>query len=261
MLNVTPISAFTDNYIWVIIHSPSKHCLIVDPGQSEQVIEFINHENLHPIAILLTHHHADHVGGAANLREYYNIPVYGPALENIPSVTHPLTGNETLSITELNAHVQVISIPGHTKGHVAYYTEGLLFCGDTLFTGGCGRIFEGNAEQMLQSLNCLATLPDTTLIYCGHEYTQANLAFAQTIDPNNPALELRITETNDLTERGIPTVPSTLYIEKQTNPFLRCDCPAIIAAATTHSGRILSNTAEVFTTIRLQKNSFKFNQL
>lgn len=259
MLEVTPIPAFTDNYIWVIIHSPSQHCLIVDPGESTNVTAFIDSKNLQPVAILLTHHHADHVGGSATLSQHYHIPVYGPALENIPSVTHPLAGDEILPFTELNLNLQVLAIPGHTIGHIAYFGDQRLFCGDTLFTGGCGRIFEGTAEQMFQSLNRLAALPENTLVYCGHEYTQANLAFAHTIDPTNSPLALRISATNILREQGLPTVPSTMGLEKQTNPFLRCDNPAIIAAANRQIGRDSANSSEVFTAIRLMKNSFKFN--
>ncbi len=257
MIHVTPIPALKDNYIWVIIHLTSGNCLIVDPGESKAVIDYLTLAHWHPKAILLTHHHADHTAGAQDLASHYQIPVFGPAIENIPAVTHPLTCPQTLAIRELGLKIQVLAIPGHTRGHLAYYSEGLLFCGDTLFTGACGRLFEGSAEQMYSSLSQLSALPDHTLIYCGHEYTQDNLIFAHTLEPNNPALQLRIAQTNHLRSRGLATVPSSLKIEKQTNPFLRCQEQAIIQSIANFSGKYPADPIEAFTALRLQKDSFK----
>ena len=257
MIYITALPALKDNYIWVIIHLVSGNCLIVDPGESKVVINYLTLSQWRPRAILLTHHHADHTSGAQDLSVHYQIPVFGPGIENIAAVTQPLEGQESLHLQELGLNIQVLAIPGHTRGHLAYYSEGLLFCGDTLFTGACGRLFEGSAEQMYNSLTQLSALPDHTLVYCGHEYTQDNLVFAQTIEPNNPALQLRIKQTNDLRSRGLATVPSSLKVEKQTNPFLRCHEPAIMQHIATFSGKYPDSPAEAFAALRSQKDSFK----
>jgi hydroxyacylglutathione hydrolase len=259
MLHITPIPALKDNYIWLLIHLPSSHCLIIDPGESTPVIEAITLYQWRPTALLLTHHHPDHTAGAAEIAERYHIPVYGPAGENIPAVTYPLNGQETLSFEALALNLQVLAIPGHTRNHLAYYGGNAVFCGDTLFTGGCGRLFEGTAAQMYHSLNKLTALPDNTLVCCGHEYTLNNLIFAQTIEPRNTLLLQRINEVNRRLDRGLPTVPSTLGLEKQTNPFLRCQEPSVRQSIANLTGKQHENPVDLFAALRIQKDSFKIN--
>ncbi len=259
MLKTIPIPAFRDNYIWLIIHTSSQLCLIIDPGEAEPVIATINELNLKPAAILLTHHHYDHIDGVAGLLKQYPhpVPVLGPAADHISSVTQPLVGDEVRQMESMGLDLSIISIPGHTRGHIAYYLAGMLFCGDTLFTGGCGRIFEGTAEQMYHSLQRLTALPDDTLIYCGHEYTAANLQFALTVEPDNPALASRISTTQQLRQQNLPTVPANLALERLTNPFLRCHEFPIKNAAEAYAQISLPRPEDVFRVIRLWKDSFK----
>lgn len=256
MFLINPIPAFKDNYIWVIIHPSSSKCLIVDPGESLPVMHYLTLYQWRPIAILLTHHHPDHTAGVAMLSEHYSIPVYGPMNEIIPAVTNPLSGGELLNFKALNLTLKVLSIPGHTQGHLAYHQDNVLFCGDTLFTGGCGRIFEGTPNQLFHSLSQLAALPDYTLVYCGHEYTQHNLQFAQTIEPTNFILQQRIVHTTHMRHHHIPTVPSTLLLEKQTNPFLRCDQAAVSQFFTNFTGKSTTDLVEIFATLRSLKDKF-----
>lgn len=256
MLTIIPIPALKDNYIWLIIHAASAQCLLVDPGDAKPALDAIQTRNLTPSGILLTHHHYDHTGGVAGFLEHYSVPVYGSAVENIPTVTHPLHGGETLTIDALALTLNVLSIPGHTRGHLAYYGAGALFSGDTLFTVACGRVFEGTMSQMYASLQRLADLPDDTLIYCGHEYTAANLPFACAVEPDNPRLQQRVVETRQLTAQGLPTVPSTLALEKATNPFLRCEEANVRLAAERHCGSRLVEPVQVFEVLREWKNQF-----
>jgi hydroxyacylglutathione hydrolase len=180
------------------------------------------------IGHICTHHHRDHTGGISSLAQELSVPVYGSANEEIPEMTHPLTEGDTLNFPELSLVFDVLAIPGHTAGHIAYHGQNYLFCGDTLFSGGCGRIFEGNAQQMFASLQKLASLPDETLVYCAHEYTLANIQFARTLDPDNADLiQLKNTAKEKLVQ-NMPTLPTSLALEKAVNPFLRCDQPAII---------------------------------
>jgi hydroxyacylglutathione hydrolase len=248
------VPAFNDNYIWLIIHASTRQCLIVDPGEADSVLAALQQHQLEPTAILLTHHHFDHVGGVEKLLTYYPMRVFGPAAENISTVTEPLSGGEVLS--ELGEKLSVIAIPGHTRAHIAYYFKGSVFCGDTLFTAGCGRIFEGTAPQMFASLMRLANLPDNTYIYCGHEYTTANLQFAITVEPDNPAILARIESSKQLRRQNLPTVPAPLNLEKQTNPFLRATEPAVIEAASAYAGTALQDPIDVFRTLRMWKDSF-----
>jgi hydroxyacylglutathione hydrolase len=255
MLSVSALPAFSDNYIW-LIHN--RHvALVVDPGDPLPVIQAIDQAGLKLLAILNTHHHADHVGGNHALKQRYNCAIYGPESEPIPHLTHPLRGGEHIAFAELALSLQIIATPGHTRGHIAYHGAGYLFCGDTLFGCGCGRLFEGTAQQMHHSLTQLASLPDHTLICCAHEYTISNIAFAKTVDCSNPDLLRR--EQDDLNKRvqGLPTLPSTLKLEKMTNPFMRCDQPALIAAATRLTHRTPASESEVFTAIRAAKDQFR----
>ncbi len=253
MLNIYPVHAFKDNYIWVIHNQ--HYAAIVDPGSATPVLTYLQQQKLQPIAILSTHHHHDHTAGIVTLLQAFTIPVYGPATENIPGLTHGLREGDILHLAELSLDLAVLDIPGHTAGHIAYYGGKSLFCGDTLFACGCGRIFEGTARQMYTSLQKLANLPDETLVYCTHEYTLSNVRFAKMVDADNPVLAQRANEIETQRKHNIPTLPSTLTIEKATNPFLRCTQPDIIHAANQHSGKTLSDPISVFTEIRKWKDT------
>ena len=186
-LSVLAIPAFADNYIW-LVHD-GVHAAVVDPGDAAPVFAVLEANNLTLVAILLTHHHADHVGGVPELLQRFPVPVFGPSREAIPTITHALNQEDSIAVPELGLTLQVLDVPGHTGGHIAYLSveEGWLFCGDTLFAGGCARLFEGTPAQMVGSLSTLAKLPDGTQVYCAHEYTMANLRFAQEIEPGNAA--------------------------------------------------------------------------
>lgn len=256
MLKITAVPAFKDNYIWVIQAHGSKYCAIVDPGEAEPVVEFLQKRQLRPIAILITHHHWDHTNGIKLLLQRYDIPVYGPAPENVPHGNNPLKGGEQLPLTELNLDLKVLAIPGHTKDHLAYYGDGIVLTGDTLFTAGCGRVFEGTIPMMYASLAELAALPAETLVYCGHEYTANNLKFAAAVEPNNPEIQARIQYTNWQREQGLPTVPASLATELATNPFLRCKKNTVFSAAERFSGQKPSDSIEVFSILRHWKDNF-----
>lgn len=260
MLSAERIPAFDDNYIWLLRDPQQPQVAIVDPGDAKPVLAAIEAENLQPVAILITHHHWDHTGGIAELLAAYPMPVYGPARETIPHLTRALNGGEEIHIAGLEASLQVLDVPGHTAGHIAYYCEnpgaqGLLFCGDTLFAGGCGRLFEGTPEQMHASLSRIASLPDDTAVYCAHEYTEANLVFARIAEPDNEQLQKRQQQVQQQRRQGQPTVPSLLGEEKATNPFLRFDEASIIRAAEGFAGCRLKNGAEVFGTVRHWKDT------
>jgi hydroxyacylglutathione hydrolase len=254
MLEVRRVYAFDDNYIWLIGCRDNPHVAIVDPGDAEPVIERLEQDGLQAVAILITHHHGDHTGGVKELVQRYDIPVYGPAHERIPALTHPLGEGDTVTLEECGLHFRVLDTPGHTRGHVCYVGHDALFCGDTLFTAGCGRLFEGTPEQMYASLEKLRALPDETVVYCAHEYTQANLAFAVVAEPDNLATRERQEEVRRLRAEHRDTVPALLGLEKQTNPFLRSHVPALIEAAAQFAGHPLESPAEVFATVRRWKD-------
>jgi len=255
MLKVQRIHAFDDNYIWLIGCRDRSQVAIVDPGDADPVIEHLEREGLQPVAILITHHHGDHTGGVRELVQAYAIPVYGPANERIPALTHPVGEGDTVTLDECGLHFKVLDTPGHTRGHVCYVGHGALFCGDTLFTAGCGRLFEGTAEQMYASLEKLRALPDETAVYCAHEYTQANLAFAVVAEPDNAATRARLEEVRRLRAEHLDTVPALLGLEKQTNPFLRSHVPELVRAAEAFAGGPLGDPAAVFATVRRWKDS------
>jgi len=253
-VSVVPIPAFKDNYIWLMRNQ--RYAAVVDPGDASPVLNYLRREKLELAAILNTHHHADHVGGNAGLLREFPVPVYGPRNESIPNVTHPLAEGDRVSVPLLGLEFGVLDIPGHTAGHIAYYGANLLFCGDTLFACGCGKLFEGTAQQMYSSLEKLSNLPDATLVYCGHEYTLANIQFAKAADPQNAALLKREANVRELRERGMPTLPSDIRLEKATNPFLRCNNPEIVRNASRAAGRALNDPVSVFASIREWKNNF-----
>ncbi len=254
MSDITPIPALRDNYIWAL-HGP-RHAVVVDPGEAAPVLAWLKARQLELAAILCTHHHGDHTGGIGELREVYNVPVYAPRAEHIPGTTHPLAEGDFVSLPELDAVLEVLDIRGHTRGHLAYAAPGLVFCGDTLFGCGCGRLFEGTMEELHRALQRLAALPDDTLVYCAHEYTEANIRFALACEPANLRLVQRAAEARALRQAGKPTLPSTIGLEKATNPFLRCTEPAIIEAAARACGIAETGELAVFTALRTWKNNF-----
>lgn len=265
MLEIFPLKAFKDNYIWVI--RIGRSVVVVDPGDAAPVQEYLQQTGDALVAVLITHHHSDHVGGLGRLLAQpgnESVQAFGPGCENICGLSHALVGDELIRIPGTRVEFQVLAIPGHTKGHIGYYSqvlkpEGVLFCGDTLFGAGCGRLFEGTPEQMQKSLERLASLPETTLCYCAHEYTKANLCFAIEIEPENPSLLRRIDNINVARGRGEATVPFVLQGELETNPFMRWHTPAVLAAAQRKLGHQSRGPAETFAAIRKLKDEFRSN--
>jgi hydroxyacylglutathione hydrolase len=256
MLEVTAVRAFRDNYIWLIHGSDPARVAIVDPGDARPVISALSQRGLEPAAILITHHHPDHAGGVPALRQAFDVPAWGPAGEPVAGMTGALAGGAHLELPALGLAFEVLDIPGHTAGHIAFHGHGALFCGDTLFSAGCGRLFEGTPAQMLASLDSLAALPPETRVYCGHEYTLANLRFARAVEPDNPAIAQYTGKVEAIRRADEPSLPSTLALERQVNPFLRCDQPAVKAAAVRHAGRALASRVEVFAAVRRWKDEF-----
>ena len=230
--------------------------MIVDPGEAAPVFEALHKYQLQLSAILITHHHWDHTNGIRDIISKFNVPVYGPALEPVAGMTHPLNDGDKITLSDCGLSLQIMHVSGHTRGHIAYYNDTLLFSGDTLFTAGCGKIFEGTVAQMYHSLTALAALNDNTQMYCGHEYTASNLKFAQHVEPDNKDIQHRIEQVAQLRSKNRPTVPAPLSLEKLTNPFLRCTQPTVIKAAEHYANQSLSTPTEVLGVIREWKNSF-----
>ncbi len=255
MVSVTPICAFSDNYIWAVVGErkacATKPCAVIDPGDATPVLAFLQQYDLALTQIFLTHHHADHIGGVRRLLEQYSATVYGPADPRMPAGTMPLAEGDEVAL--LGAPYRVIEVPAHTRSHIAYYGEGRLFCGDTLFSVGCGRLFEGSAADMQRALDKLAALPDDTLVYCAHEYTASNCRFATLVEPGNIALQQRTEAVERLRRRGEPTLPSTIGQEKATNPFMRTREIGVRQAAAAHD-RSAHEPAEVLAVIRQWKD-------
>jgi hydroxyacylglutathione hydrolase len=257
MASVLHVCAFEDNYIWLIGGRSREHVAIVDPGDAEPVLAALQARHLTPVAILCTHHHGDHVGGVADLLQHFSVPVYGPAREAISNLTHRLKHGDHVPLPKLECEFTVLEVPGHTAGHIAFFGEGLLFCGDTLFSAGCGRLFEGTAEQMHASLSTLAALPPDTAVYCGHEYTAANLRFAATVEPDNPDIATHAHWVRTQRTQELPTLPSNIGLERRINPFLRTDVPAVQRAAEAHAGQRLATNVNVFAALRQWKDGFR----
>ena len=258
MASIIPIPAFRDNYIWLI--RKGVHAAVVDAGDAQPVIDYLDRERLTLSAILSTHHHNDHVGGNSALLTRWSVPVFGPAHEIIPGRTRALVEGDRIDVPEVDATFDVLDIPGHTAGHIAFVGapggDPAVFCGDTLFAAGCGRLFEGTPSQMWSSLSKLAALSPDTHVFCGHEYTLANIRFAREVEPANRALVARQAREAAKRDRNEPTLPSKIADELETNPFLRANVPSVKAAAEVHAGHRLDDAVATFAEIRAWKNAF-----
>mmetsp|Transcript_32973 Transcript_32973/g.51546 ORF Transcript_32973/g.51546 Transcript_32973/m.51546 type:complete len:254 (-) Transcript_32973:222-983(-) len=252
MLQIFPVRAFADNYIWVLLNSLKRQAIVVDPGQADPVHNIFSRMGIELAGIFVTHHHHDHTGGIAALTRGIDIPVYGSAASKVREVTHRVCDEDKIHVEALDVTFDVLAIPGHTLDHVAYYTHNAVFCGDTLFLGGCGRIFEGTPSQMYQSLRKLQALPQDTMVYCGHDYTLRNLSFAKLVDPENTELARRYEKVRKLEGEAMPAL---LYEEVATNPFLRCESPSIRTAVEAWSQTKLRGGLDVFSRLREWKDA------
>lgn len=248
--SIWPIPAFDDNYIWLLQFGSAA--VVVDPGDAKPVLAALAQHGLTLSAILITHHHQDHIGGVNDLLTQHDVPVYAPYYGSYPFATVPLKEGDQITLSAIAQRFDIMWLPGHTLDHIAYVNQDYLFCGDTLFGAGCGRLFEGTPAQMLASLNRLKQLPATTLVFCTHEYTLKNIAFALTLEPDNAALIARNSHSAALRAQGLPTLPSSISAELATNPFLRCDSAAIMANSQAKS----SLAIDVFTAIRQLRNHY-----
>jgi len=259
MLTLHPIPAFTDNYIWCL--HDNKIAYVVDPGQAEPVQDYLKDRALTLKGILVTHHHWDHVSGIeALLAEHPTASVWGPAQETIPGRTLAVVEGDAIDL-EWDIRLQVFEVPGHTLGHIAYYAATtplgpLLFCGDTLFSSGCGRLFEGTPQQMYRSLQKLASLPGETLVCCTHEYTSSNLAFALAVEPENAAIQQRLEQVRQLRDQNLPSLPSTITLELNVNPFLRVESPDVLNSLQRKYGELPANAVASFAKLRQWKDNF-----
>lgn len=257
-LQVLPLAALTDNYIWVL--QCHGQAVVVDPGEAAPVLAHLAEHRLELAGILITHHHGDHQGGVAELQKALagrSLPVFGPANESITGLSTALQGGETLMLPGIAQSCTVLATPGHTLGHLAFLVDDCLFCGDTLFAAGCGRLFEGSPAQMAASLARLAALPADTRVCCAHEYTAANLRFAAAVEPENAAIVARMTEVARLRAAGLPSLPSRLAEELATNPFLRCNVPAVAARAAQREASLdPHDPVAVFAAVRRWKDRF-----
>ncbi len=257
MLEIVPVPAFSDNYIWLLYDSDTREAAVVDPGDANPVVDALEEHGLALRYVIITHHHFDHVGGLQALCEAYNPVVFGPHNPGIGGITQRVGAGDR--VEALGLQFEVLEVPGHTLDHIAYFHDGddpLVFCGDTLFAGGCGRLFEGDPPMMLKSLQSLAALPAATRVYCAHEYTLANLAFASAVEPHNSALQERVARAEQTRARDEPTVPSVIALELATNPFMRCTQGELVESLR-EQGRLEGESpAEVFATVRGWKDNF-----
>ncbi|WP_416305150.1 hydroxyacylglutathione hydrolase [Neptunicella sp. SCSIO 80796] len=255
MTEVTPIRAFEDNYIWCI--RQGKRCAVVDPGDAKPVLAFLQQHQLTLTDILITHHHDDHIGGLSSLKDKFpDAVVYAANRERISHVDHCLSEGDKITLDGLSLQFEVFDVPGHTRDHIAFFGSVGLFCGDTLFSAGCGRLFEGSAEQMFGSLQKLAKLPANTKVYCAHEYTLANLRFASEVEPGNHQLRDYVSQAKQIRIKDQPTLPSTIARELSINPFLRCDQPEVLQRVAQHAGKVLHGEKDTFAALRSWKDQF-----
>jgi hydroxyacylglutathione hydrolase len=256
-LNVRPVRAFADNYIWLIDAPAARgRVVVVDPGDAAPVLAELRRSSASLAAILLTHHHADHIGGVEALLAARPVPVFAADDARIPRATRRLVDGDRVDLPELGLHFETLHVPGHTLSHIAFWGHGAVFCGDTLFSAGCGRLFEGTPVQMSASLRRLSALPAATRVYAGHEYTAANLKFALNIDQGNEAARSYQARVQALRAADAPTLPSTIGLENRVNPFLRCNAAAVRDAAIRHGGRMLADETAVFAELRAWKDGF-----
>lgn len=261
MLTIFPIKAFNDNYIWVL--KKGSNCFIIDPGMASPVLDFLETTNSKLLGILITHHHFDHIGGVKELMDNSSCIAYGIHDKKANFEFIPVLHGQIILLPIFEIQFRILEIPGHTLDHIAFFTDNIpnqppiLFCGDTLFAGGCGRLFEGTYQQFYNSLMSLAKLPDNTQVFCAHEYTETNLRFAATVEPDNQDLQNHIQAIKQLRLAGQPSIPTSLAMEKLTNPFLRCEQPGVIDYAERFVGHSLSDPSEVFAAIRQAKDRFQ----
>ncbi len=255
-LHLKALPSLSDNYIWLIINDADSSAIIIDPGRSEPCTRFLTQENINPIAILVTHRHWDHVEGIEKLVEVYDLPVYGPASENIPCRSKALEIGDRFKLPDFPLNFEVIDLSGHTEGHIGYLTDGMFFSGDTLFSSGCGRLLGGTALQLHNSLQRIKALPRDLTIYCTHEYTIDNLHFALKVEPDNEEIQLRLDEAKALRSNNQPTLPFTIDQEILYNPFLRTDRQSIKNAVAQHSGQDIETSEDCFRYLRLWKDGF-----
>ena len=258
MFQIDALPAFTDNYLWLLQDSSTRRCAVVDPGDAAPVLAWLSaHPGWQLCDILITHHHPDHTGGVAQLKTATGARVFGPARETIPARDLALDEGERIQVLGLD--FLIYAVPGHTLGHIAYYQadHDWLFCGDTLFAAGCGRLFEGTPAQMHDSLSRLAALPDATQVYCTHEYTLSNLHFARAVEPENPAIAARLNEVSAWRSSGRISLPSSIALEKASNPFLRCQETSVKQIIDEREGSQQRSPAEVFAALRRWKDVFK----
>ncbi|HTD92083.1 MAG TPA: hydroxyacylglutathione hydrolase [Burkholderiales bacterium] len=251
---IVPLRAFSDNYIWTL--HDATHAIVVDPGDARPVFDYLAAKKLKLAAIVITHHHADHIGGVKDLIKGRDIPVYGPHDPRVPDANQRLKEGDSITLPHFGVKLTVIEVPGHTSSHIAFYGDGMLFCGDTLFAAGCGRLFEGTPAQMHDSLSKFMRLPDQTRVYCAHEYTLANIRFAKAAEPANRAVIEWESRAQAMRQQDQPTVPSTIALERAANPFVRCAEPGVIATASQHAGKPLADPVSVLAAIREWKNKF-----